>query len=420
MKCGLHAWAGDLPEGWRNEWLKWNVRLSSERPTEEEQGRLRYISNEDIESWTGKLLTESPQSTESDGRRFQTDDVLFNKLRPYLAKVYHAAFDGVSSGELLCLRPSERVLSRYLFWVVSSKGFIDSVDAETFGSKMPRADWNIVGHQPLPMPQLDVQQRIAAFLDDKTARIDALIARKHALLGRLTEKRQALITQAVTKGLNPDVPMKPSGVDWLGEIPAHWSVRGLTKCTTRVDYRGATPEKSSSGIFLVTARNIKDGSIDYEISREFIPEDVYAQTMRRGFPEIGQVLFTTEAPLGEIAQVDREDIALAQRVIKFTTSTPDLGNDYLAYWMMSMPFQAQIRSRATGSTALGLKASKIVDLPCLLPPKTEQTAIVSLIRSELKKIRDVEAALLKSLELQIESRAAFIAAAVTGQVPELL
>jgi type I restriction enzyme S subunit len=419
MTAGFSAWVGKLPEDWRCDWLKWSVQLSAERPSEEEQEKLPYLANEDIESWTGRLLKDDPKPAESDGRKFSVDDVLFNKLRPYLAKVYHAQFDGVSSGELLCLRPSDRVLPKYLFYVLVSKGFIDTVDAETFGSKMPRADWDIVGHQPLPLPPLETQQRIARFLDEKTARIDALIAKKRALLERLAEKRQALITRAVTKGLNPDASMKPSGIDWLGEIPAHWSVRGLTKCTTRVDYRGATPEKASAGIFLVTAKNIKNGRIDYEISQEYVPEDVYEQAMRRGLPKLGEVLFTTEAPLGEIAQVDREDIALAQRVIKFTTSTPELENDYLAYWMMSTPFQAQIQSRATGSTALGLKASKIVDLPCLLPLKDEQVEIVARIGRGLTQIDKIEAAIRKSLEFKIEYRSALITAAVTGKIAEL-
>ena len=79
------------------------------------------------------------------------------------------------------------------------------------------------------LPPLNTQQRIARFLDEKTAQIDALIEKKRALLERLAEKRQALITRAVTKGLNPDAPMKPSGIDWLGDIPAHWEVNRLNR-----------------------------------------------------------------------------------------------------------------------------------------------------------------------------------------------
>ena len=415
----IPEWAAHVPDDWKRDRLKWHVSLSTERPDDDERASLPYLSNEDIASWTGKLLREELEPAEADSRLFRTGDILFNKLRPYLAKVFRASFDGVSSGELLCLRPSDRVDSRYLFYVLTSFGFIDAVDSQTFGSKMPRADWETVGYQPLPMPCIDTQQRIARFLDDKTARIDALIEKKQELLKRLAEERRAVITHAVTKGLNPDVPMKSSEVDWLGEIPSHWSVRGLTKCTSRVDYRGATPEKSSSGVFLVTAKNIKCGRIDYELSQEFIPEDVYDHAMRRGLPKIGEVLFTTEAPLGEIAQVDREDIALAQRIIKFSSSTAELRNDYLAYWMMSLPFQAQIHSRATGSTAMGLKASKIVDLPCLLPLPDEQMAIVNHIEANLAQFREVEAAMQRSLEQQAEYRSALITAAVTGQLPEL-
>ena len=84
-----------------------------------------------------------------------------------------------------------------------------------------------VGHRALPLPPLDTQRRIARFLDEKTARIDGLIEKKRALLERLAEKRQALITRTVTKGLNPDAPMKPTGIDWLGDIPAHWEVLRL-------------------------------------------------------------------------------------------------------------------------------------------------------------------------------------------------
>ena len=81
----------------------------------------------------------------------------------------------------------------------------------------------------MPLPPLDTQRRIARFLDEKTARIDGLIEKKRMLLDRLAEKRQALITRAVTKGLNPDAPMKPSGIDWLGDIPAHWEVRRINR-----------------------------------------------------------------------------------------------------------------------------------------------------------------------------------------------
>ena len=416
----LPAWIGTPPSGWRTDWLKWNVALSTERPSDSEAEELPYIANEDIASWTGKLLNPEPLPAEADSRKFRSNDVLFNKLRPYLAKVYQATFPGVSSGELLCLRPNERVLPRFLFYVLSSRAFVDTINAETFGSKMPRADWETVGHQPLPLPSLLIQERIAAFLDEKTEKIDALAEKKQQLLERLAEKRQAIITQAVTKGINPSAPMKDSGIDWLGQIPAHWDVRGLTKCTTRIDYRGATPEKSSSGVFLVTARNIKGGCIDYSLSEEFVREDDYDYVMRRGKPVVGEVLLTTEAPLGEIAYIDRPDVALAQRVIKFSSSISELNNSYLGLWFQCDQFQFDLKSRATGSTAIGIKASKIVELRCLLPPTDEQHGIFSFVQEHVSEILEVRKQIEASAKALFEYRCAVVAAAVTGQAQELL
>jgi type I restriction enzyme S subunit len=258
------------------------------------------------------------------------------------------------------------------------------------------------------------------FLDEKTARIDALIEKKRTLLVRLAEKRQALITEAVTKGLNPRVSTRSSGIDWLGDIPIHWEVRGLTKCTSRVDYRGATPTKSESGVFLITARNIKNGRIDYDASQEFIPEEDYEYVMRRGKPKIGEVLFTTEAPLGEIARIDRENVALAQRVIKFSTVIDKLTNDYLFYWMSSLVFQRDVLSRATGSTALGIKASKIVELRCLLPPTAEQMEISKLLDADARKRNEIMQKARTSIETLEEYRAAIVTSAITGQIAKAL
>ncbi|MES9947203.1 MAG: restriction endonuclease subunit S [Candidatus Thiodiazotropha sp.] len=313
--------------------------------------------------------------------------------------------------------PGDRVHGPFLYYLLKYRAA--ELNAMANGTTFVELSRDELAAVPVEFPSLDTQQRIAQFLDEKTAQIDGLIEKKRALLERLAEKRQALITRAVTKGLDPDAPMKPSGIDWLGDIPEHWEIRGLTKCTRRVDYRGATPEKSSEGVFLVTAKNIKNGQIDYEASKEYIPEGTYEYVMRRGKPEIGEVLFTTEAPLGEIASVDRTDIALAQRIIKFSSALDGLTNNYLAYWMYSSAFRADILSRATGSTALGIKASKIVELRCLLPPKREQDEITALLDGDAVARNEVVRAIQTSIERLIEYRSALITAAVTGKIAEL-
>jgi type I restriction enzyme S subunit len=118
-----------------------------------------------------------------------------------------------------------------------------------------------------------------------------------------------------------------------------------------VDYRGKTPEKGESGVPLVTARNIKYGHIDFSLSQEFIPEDDYDEWMVRGLPEIGDVLVTTEAPLGEAAQVEDPYIALAQRIILLKADNRQISNEYLKYHFASASGTGELWSRATGSTA---------------------------------------------------------------------
>lgn len=166
---------------------------------------------------------------------------------------------------------------------------------------------------------------------------------------------------------------KKTNLEWLEDIPFDWDYGGLTKYLDNiVDYRGKTPEKVEEGVFLVTAKNIKNGKVDYSLSQEFVKLEEYEEIMRRGLPEIGDVLFTTEAPLGEVANVDRIDIALAQRIIKFRGIENVLDNYYLKYWIQSQGFQSNLKTFATGSTAAGIKASKLSSLKVLLPPYSEQ------------------------------------------------
>ena len=393
----LPAWVGELPEGWKRDWLKWSATLHTDRPSDEEQERLPYISNEDVESWTGRLLAEDPQPSESDGRTFRTDDVLLNKLRPYLAKVYHADFDGISSGELLCLRPSAEVLPRFLFYVLSSRGFIDTIDAESFGTKMPRADWETVGHQPLPLPPLDVQRRIAQFLDDKTERIDALVEKKRALLDRLAEKRQSLITHAVTKGLDPDAPTKPSGVEWLGDVPEHWEVLHLHRLT-----------RLSSGDFL-SASEIEDSG----------PYPVYGGNGLRGrgetFNTVGRTVIIGRqgAHCGNV-HITEEKAHVTEHSFRCLPNKR-LHNRWLAYMLEVM----NLGQYSVSAAQPGLSSDRLLLLPTVLPPLGEQEQIADHLASHEGAIIDTSHRVAESIDKLNEYRAALVTAAVTGQIEGL-
>jgi type I restriction enzyme S subunit len=349
---------------------------------------------------------------------FQVDDVLLNKLRPYLAKVYHADFDGVSSGELLCLRSSDNVLPRFLFYVLVSKGFIDSIDAETFGSKMPRADWEIVGHQPLPLPALETQRRIAQFLDAKTARIDGLIEKKRALLERLAEKRQALITRAVTKGLNSDAPMKPSGIDWLGDIPAHWEVLPVKRVSKLES--GHTPDKKIDAYWddcQISWVSLNDTAVlrasDYISDTTFkINELGLANSSARLLPARA-VVFTRDATIGESAITTRP-MAVSQHIIAWLCNEDRVIPEYLLFTIYGMT--GELMRLTNGSTIGTIGLGDVKSIRMVLPPIAEQRDIVAGIVDAKTKIDEVAEKAKQSIQRLHEYRSAIITAAVTGQI----
>jgi type I restriction enzyme S subunit len=163
----------------------------------------------------------------------------------------------------------------------------------------------------------------------------------------------------------------------VGVIPEAWEVKPIIDCCEYADYRGKTPPKTQSGTFLVTARNVRKGFIDYADSQEFVSSALYDQIMRRGKPRIGDVLITTEAPLGNVAQIDREDVALAQRVIKYRPKIDGLLATYLKHYFLSDRFQQILDDHSSGTTAKGIKGRVLHQLPVALPPLPEQRAIAT-------------------------------------------
>lgn len=154
-----------------------------------------------------------------------------------------------------------------------------------------------------------------------------------------------------------------------------WEQRKLIEVCDYVDYRGKTPTKVDNGIFLVTAKNVKAGYIDYESSKEYISEDDYEEVMHRGKPEIGDVLITTEAPCGNVAQVNTSNIALAQRIIKYRGHKNVIDNTYLKHYMLAPYFQEILFEKSSGGTVQGIKGSILHQQHIIYPMYDEQLKI---------------------------------------------
>ncbi|MGO4295827.1 restriction endonuclease subunit S [Glutamicibacter sp. MCAF14] len=307
---------------------------------------------------------------------------------------------------------SRRISAKYLHYFATTIPY-DYFQTNTAVPSMTQGD---LGSIKVPLPSLVQQQSIVVFLDRETAQIDDLIIKQERLIELLAEKRQATITYAVTRGLDPTAPTNPSSVPWLGDIPSHWTEKPMCHFMAgRVDYRGATPKKTDDGIFLVTAKNVRKGYLDYEASTEYVGVDDYDNVMSRGRPALGDILMTMEAPLGNFALVDDPGVALAQRVIKFRPKA-ELIPEFSVYAMNSPYFQAQLEERATGSTALGLKASKLIELRLVAPSITEQQRIVDYLDSRTGRIDALIRRSETAVKLLSERRSALISAAVTGKI----
>ncbi|WP_419918877.1 restriction endonuclease subunit S [Candidatus Poriferisocius sp.] len=191
-------WLGDIPEHWEVKRLAHSVRRSDVRIEPEEAQGVPFVGLEHVSSWTGHLLPlDDGWASESLSNSFRDGDVLFAKLRPYLAKAFLADFDGLCSTEFLVLEAVDH-LPEYLLYLLLTDGFVSIVDSSTYGAKMPRASWDFVCGVHVPVPPVGEQRAITAFLDKRTERIDRLCSRVEEAIERLHEYRTALVTAAVT------------------------------------------------------------------------------------------------------------------------------------------------------------------------------------------------------------------------------
>lgn len=221
-------WLGQVPSHWNLRRTKASVTNVVDQTTLMELGEV-YVALENIESWTGRVRPQSGSNLfTGQVKRFRPNDVLFGKLRPYLAKITRLPVKGVCVGELFVLRPrNNSIIPEYLELLLRAKSTIDVINSSTFGAKMPRADWQFVGNLRLNFPPPDEQAAIVRFLDHANRKIDGFIRAKRKLIALLNEQKQAIIHRAVTRGLDPSVPLRPSGIPWLGDIPEHWEVKKL-------------------------------------------------------------------------------------------------------------------------------------------------------------------------------------------------
>ncbi|MTD33419.1 hypothetical protein [Paludibacterium denitrificans] len=273
-----------------------------------------------------------------------------------------------------------------------------------------------IGDFYLAVPDKNEQTAIASFLDRETGKIDALIAEQEKLLTLLAEKRQATISHAVTKGLNPDVPMKDSGVEWLGEVPKHWVVKRLKTISPFITVGivvNPSEYVSDDGLPFIYGGDISEGKISTETSRRISPEDSDRQTKTK--LEAGDLL-TVRVGAPGITAVVPESCAGGNCASVMLTRRGNFNSVWLSYAMNSRMVRYQVEVVQYGAAQEQFNISHAINFWIATPPNEEQFAIAAFLDHEVAKLDALTAEATRAIELLKERRSALISAAVTGKI----
>ncbi len=418
-------WIGDIP----TDWDMWKIAhacpyvASGTTPKSDDD---LYYGGDNLWITTGELR----ESVIFDTQKKVTDKALtdMSTLRLHPKGSVAIAMYGATIGRLgilgkdattnqaCCVMPPSSVLhNRYLFyWLYAVRQEIINLSS---GGGQPNVNQEKIASLKVSAPIYRLQEKIANFLDHETAKIDTLIEKQQQLIKLLKEKRQAVISHAVTKGLNPNTPTRDSGVEWLGEVPAHWIVGRYKFCTNRIVVgiaEAATHAYADTGIPIIRSTNIREEGLDASgmlfIKKEFAEKNdskyLYANdviTVRTGYPGISAVI--------------PQDLDRSQCFTNLVASPrKNMVSEFLAEYLNSHTGKSYFDLLGWGSAQKNISVPILQNIPIAYPDENEQVRIVKFVKEQ----RNRYTYLVEKAELQIqllqERRTALISAAVTGKI----
>jgi len=359
---------------------------------------------------------------------FEEGDIVLAKVTPCFENGNIAVAQnleggkGFGSSELFVIRP-KTVNRKFLFYYLQSLTFKQEGEASMTGAGgLKRVSPDLLRQHHLPCPEEETQRLIADYLDRETARIDALVAEKEKMLALLEEKRAALISRTVTRGLDPAAPLKPSGLNWLGNIPAHWEVLQVRfACpslqTGPFGSQLHAEEYIDNGIPVINPAHLKDNKItpDYGIS----VDDETADRLSVHKLREGDVVFGRRGELGRCGVVEASQVGwlCGTGSLRVRCDQRQINPKYLALIFNGTNAAKRLTVESVGSTMDNLNTEMLGHFRIPYPPIDEQRSIVSQVEIGHVKTRKLADQLLISVDLAKERRAALITAAVTGKIP---
>lgn len=419
-------WLGEVPEGWEVRPL-WSLFRRVKRTGFPEAELLSVYRDYGVVPKASR--DDNFNNASEDLSLYQlvkVGDLAINKMKAWQGSVAISEHEGIVSPAYFIFTPMHREDGRYLHYLMRSAKYTFAYLAISKGIRPNQWDLEPQEHSRFPvlLPPLPEQQAIARFLDREVAKLDALVAEQRRLIALLAEKRQAVISHAVTRGLNPTAPLKPSGIDWLGDIPEGWEVVRLRRVIRRIE-QGFSPEcfsyPASEGEWGVLKTGCVNRGVYNEIKNKALPPEV--EPRQEAEVNVGDVLMSRASGspelIGSVALVEATQgrIMLSDKIFRLRLNGLALPR-FLVWAMGSTNMRAQIVNAISGGEGMAnnLPQSDIKDFWFALPPHHEQEQIVSYLGAALARSDSLTAAASSAIDLLAERRAALISAAVTGKI----
>jgi type I restriction enzyme S subunit len=422
----LHPRFGEIPAEWPVGRFGRYVEFRSGQVDPEDESFTNHIliAPNHIESGTGRLLsteTAADQGAESGKYWCDKGDVIYSKIRPALRKVTLAPFDCLCSADMYPLKGINGLLNRYLKWFLLSEPFSDFAAQESARVAMPKLNRETLAEAAVPLPDAAEQERIANFLDAQTARIDALIAEKVALVEKLSEYIYSQASRLMTRGLDAGATLRKTSFPELGAVPSHWDVKRLKflgEVRSGVAKGKDIGERATVSLPYLRVANVQDGYVDLtEVhSIEVAEADAQRYLLRKGDVLMNEGGDNDKLGRGAVwqGQVDPcihqnhvfavrlDDLELAEWVARFTST--DAARCYFF-----------LRSKQSTNLA-SINQSNVRELPVPMPPAAERKAILERVRSAAARVDELTQHAKEHIERLREYRSSLISAAVTGQL----
>ena len=421
-------WLGSIPEHWNVKQLKFLSTFNDDVIAENTRAdfEIEYVDIGSVGASSGINRTELVAfgKAPSRARRVVRDgDVIISTVRTYLkaiAPINKPPKNMVVSTGFAVIRPSNNLHRGYAAYCLRASGFINEVISNSVGVSYPAINASDLVRIKIPNFSIVEQTQIANFLDHETAKIDTLIEKQQQLIKLLKEKRQAVISHAVTKGLNPDVPMKDSGVEWLGEVPGHWVVcrlKHVAQIQSGIPKGKDLTGKVSISVPMLRVANVQDGYLDLENvhNMEIEPEQLKRYSLQEGDVLMNEGGDNDKLGRGAVWHKEIEPCIHQNHV--FAIRPFSIESEWLDLLTRASYAKFHFFRMAKQSTNLAsISSTNIKETPLVIPPVGERINVIEHVQNKVGIFDKAEEKCESQIVLLKERRTALISAAVTGKI----